>query len=360
MLITKSDLRIIIFSKYDNLGASSRLRFFQYIDIFKDNGIIVDVSPLFSNLYLDKLYSKKNVFLEVFIGYLNRFIKLFLIKKYDLIIIEKELFPYLPFPFEILINISRKNYIVDFDDAIFHNYDLNKNPLIRLILKNKIDLIMKRSSYVLAGNQYLADRALNAGSNNVYVLPTVVDTLKYKIKANFKKSISIIGWIGTPKTSHYLFSLIPVFNKISLQFPIRIIAVGANEIDFKNTIVESIEWSESKEVDIIQNFDIGIMPLSNTPWEKGKCGYKLIQYMACGIPVVGSNVGVNSKIISHNFDGYLAKSDEDWFSFLVDLLGDSSKRIKMGENGRKKVLENYSLQSQSNNFIEIIKKVKNI
>jgi glycosyltransferase involved in cell wall biosynthesis len=353
------EIRLIVLSKYDTLGASSRLRFYQYLNFFKANGVVVAISPLFSNTYLNNLYAGENIFFQVLVGYFKRLLALFSLSKYDIIVLEKELFPYLPYIFEKLIFLSKKAYIVDYDDAIFHNYDLHPNPFIRSFLGKKIDLVMKGSSFVLTGNEYLASRALNAGSFKVKILPTVVDTNKYSFKEKPLNDIPIIGWIGSPKTSHYLKYLIPVFNKIVAHYPCRFIAVGANEIDFENTIVETVKWTETTEISLIQNFDIGIMPLHDTPWENGKCGYKLIQCMACGIPVVASNVGVNSSIISHNYDGYLVNSHEEWVSYLSDLILNPTKRFNMGQSGRDKILDKYSLQIQSGIFINVIQEVFN-
>lgn len=348
------EYKILLFSRYDIMGASSRVRFYQYLDFFNNNGIRVTNSPLFSNKYLNKLYSSKNIFFEVLYGYFNRFLRLFFISKYDLIIIEKELFPYFPAVFEYFIKVFNIPYIVDYDDAIFHNYDLHRNKLINFILKNKIDNVMKFSSVTITGNQYLADRAINAGSLRVEIIPTVVDTNRYKIINTVNNDLPIIGWIGSPQTSHYLLDLVPVFNELKKILPFRIVAIGANNVDFVNTIIETYPWTFSSEVSSIQSFDIGIMPLLDTPWEKGKCGYKLIQCMACGVPVVASNIGVNSTIVSNNYDGFLVNSNEEWFLRLKELLNDQENRIKMGEKGREKIIKKYSLQSQSNIFLKII------
>lgn len=348
------EYKILLFSRYDTIGASSRVRFYQYLDYLNNNGISVNTSPLFSNKYLDNLYKNKNIFFEVLNGYIHRFFKLFFISKYDLIILEKELFPYFPPFFEYLIKFFKIPFIVDYDDAIFHNYDLNRNKLIKFILRDKIDKVMKYSSVTITGNQYLADRAINAGSQRVQIIPTVVDTTRYNISNSVNNDLPIIGWIGSPQTSHYLYELIPVFNKLNKILPCRIVAIGANSSDFVNTIIETYPWNFSSEVSEIQKFNIGIMPLLDTPWEKGKCGYKLIQCMACGIPVVASNIGVNTTLVTNNYDGFLVNSNEEWFLRLKDLLIDKENRIKMGERGREKIIQKYSLQSQTNIFLKTI------
>ena len=137
---------------------------------------------------------------------------------------------------------------------------------------------------------------------------------------------------------------------------VRFIVVGAREQDFSDTAVETRPWSEETEVESIQQFDIGIMPLQDSLWERGKCGYKLIQYMACGVPVVASPVGVNCEIVEPEKNGLLADSMEEWDRALRSLLSvDFSVRDSMGANGRKRVEEWYSLQAQAPRLLSLIR-----
>lgn len=340
-------MKIIYFTRYSKVGASSRLRSFQYLSEFKNKGVDVKVNCLFSDKYLFDLYNRSSSIGEVVKGYLRRLFVLFSVKRFDVVVIEKELFPYLPAIAEWLLRFLRVTYIVDYDDALFHRYDCHPRRLIRVLLGQKIDKVMRWSGCVIAGNQYLANRARIAGAQNIEIIPTVVDTDRYSPQSFFLEEKEIIvGWIGTPQTSRYLMPLLPVFEEISREFQIRFVAVGANEVDFTDSVVETWEWSEASEVADIQKFSIGIMPLHDSPWERGKCGYKLIQYMACSIPVVASPVGVNIELVTEDLNGYLASSLDDWRKSLTKLIRDRNLRRNFGANGRRLIEEKFSLKVQ--------------
>ena len=352
-------MKVLILSRYSELGASSRVRFLQYLPYFESQGIEITVKPLLSDSYLSSLYENGSRHYEVFKGYFNRFITLFSIRNYDLVVIEKEVFPFMPAIVEYLFNILGVKYIVDYDDALFHNYDLHPNRWVRMLLGKKIDSVMRYASVVTAGNSYIEERALLAGARSVEIIPTIVDTKRYQIKRNGIKP-PIVGWIGTPQTSKYLQLLLPIFKAIKNDIDVRFVAVGARPEDFEGDVVEAWPWSKEAEVSFIQQFNIGIMPLVDSPWERGKCGYKLIQYMACGIAVIASPVGVNCTIVEPNKTGKLASSLEEWdlaLRCLLDVHPDIL--IEMGNAGRARVDEYYSLQKQAPKFLEILFKTRN-
>lgn len=351
-------MRVLYFTKYSRQGASSRLRSYQYFPKLEKQGIQVEVSPLFNDKYLDQVYSGKTPKLLVVIAYLIRLVAIFKISNYNLIIIEYELFPYLPPFFEKALGLFGVKYIVDYDDAIFHNYDKQPNNLIRKCLGNKIDTVMKYSSCVIAGNAYLADRAKKAGAKHIEIIPTVIDQRRYRQKKNFSTSKLKIGWIGSPSTFKYLKSVASISERFGQGKNVEIHIVGSNEkLRLKNVKEIYYDWDENTEVDTILNFDVGIMPLENTLWAKGKCAYKLIQYMACGIPVIASSVGMNELVIDHGKNGFLAENEDEWIGALNALYENPELQKKMGENGLKKINEIYNLETQSKKLIGIIKEV---
>lgn len=298
-----------------------------------------------------RLYAQKPAVLSVVSGYINRLIALLQVAKYDLVVIEKELFPYFP-PFaELILVFLRIPFLVDYDDAIHHQYDQNQNLFIRRFLGSKIYTIMKVSTAVTVGNSYLAGHAKLAGAKNVIQIPSVIDCTKYHPPKSKDPLIQVIGWMGTPKTSHYLDQLIPTFEKLTSFHHVRFVAVGARPEDFSGTAVEVWPWTEASEVASIQQFDIGIMPLFDTPWDRGKCGYKLIQYMACAIPVVASPIGTNNLIVKHGQNGFLSDSGS-WYYYLSLLLSDSSLRIRMGLLACQDVRLNFSIESQRKNLLK--------
>lgn len=348
-------MKILLLSRYGPLGASSRVRFLQYLPYFRSQGIEVTIKPLLSDAYVQALYSGDSKWKEVIKGYCYRLFLLFTARKYNLIIIEKEIFPFMPALAERFLRIIGVPYLVDYDDAVFHNYDRHKNPIVRKLLGEKIDTVMRLSSAVTAGNSYLAERANKAGATKVEIIPTVIDADRYQYKQEATSDVITVGWIGTPNTSRYLKPLLPVFESLQKKYSVRFVAIGANKNDFAGTPVEAWPWTEATEVSSIQQLDIGIMPLTDSPWERGKCGYKLIQYMACAIPVVASPVGVNCEIVREGENGMLAGSIDEWSSALDAMLKAGPERLEeMGRVGRKSVDDWYSLQVQASRLVSVI------
>ena len=349
-------MKVLYFTKYSRNGASSRLRSYQYFPLLEADHFIIDVKPFFDEAYLNNLYSgKKNSFFQIFKFYFNRFFQLFLVFRYDKIVIEKELFPYFFSWFEGILNFINIKYIVDYDDAIFHNYNLSNSTVIRFLLKNKIENVMKYSQCVVAGNSYLAEKAKNAGAKKIVIIPTVIDLNRYKIKNNYQSSKIKIGWIGSPSTLKYLKNKKEVFEALNSNYDIEFQIVGGNEKLGFNANICYFDWSESLETELILNFDIGIMPLENSPWEQGKCAYKLIQYMACGIPVVASNVGMNSEVVFNNTNGFLVDDDNEWIQKLSLLIENENLRANFGQNGRKIVEKHFQLQKTIGMLKNILK-----
>lgn len=338
-------MKVIYFTKYSRNGASSRLRSFQYFPLLEAEGIEVTVRPLFDEGYLNRLYSGgKTSKFRLLQLYLSRFFTLFTLYRYDRVVIEKELFPYFFSWFEKVLFFLGVDYIVDYDDAIFHNYDLNSNKLIVKLMKNKIDNVMRYSSCVIAGNSYLAKRAKRSGARKIVLLPTVIDIERYEVKAKPVNSPVVIGWIGSPSTFKYIQQFEPVFLKLSRKYEVELHIVGVKEESNCHKNIKYIEWSEKEEVKLIANFDIGLMPLQDSPWELGKCAYKLIQYMGCGVPVVASAIGMNNEVVQKGRNGFLVKKDSAWVKKLGQLITDHELRAVMGKNGRVTVERKYCLQ----------------
>jgi glycosyltransferase involved in cell wall biosynthesis len=337
-------MKILILPRYEHQAASSRYRFYQYIPYLKAQGWEVTVKPLLSNNYIKYLYEKIPLPVsEILLGYFERIIQILNKKKFDLIWLQQEAFPWIPSFIENII-VSRKTKIVaDYDDAFFHRYDQNKNLIVRSLLKDKIDSVMEYSNMVLAGNNYLLERA-KLNNKNVKLFPTVVDTNTFKNINPIKDDVFTIGWIGSPGTSKYIKLIEDVLKEVSLEKDIRINLIGANNIKINGVSLNHIKWDQNTEVEEISKFDVGIMPLPDNPWERGKCGFKLIQYLSCKVPVIGSPVGVNRDIISNGFNGFQANSTDEWIKYLRLLKNDKKSALNMGENGRKFVEEKYSLQ----------------
>ena len=343
-------MKILLLTRYDRLGASSRLRALQYLPYFHALGWQVDPVPFFSQAYLRNLYAGESTWQQVLLAYLRRCKALSRAGGYDLVWIEKELLPFFSAVAERLLNALRIPYMVDYDDALFHQYDMHRLWPVRAVLGRKIDAVMRHASLVVAGNEYLAARARNAGARRVEIVPTVVDLGRYPAPVPHSEDLDrplVVGWIGTPKTSRYLHPLKPVFASLQTRCNVRFVAVGASRESLGDLPVEIMPWTEDTEVESIKKFDVGIMPLDDSPWERGKCGYKLIQYMACGLPVVASPVGVNCEIVDPGVNGWLVEGLAEWENKLVAVIENSEMRQEMGMQGRARVEQWFSLQAQA-------------
>ena len=216
---------------------------------------------------------------------------------------------------------------------------------------------MSYASHVTVGNEYLYKYTAKHNINNVTKIPTVIDESKYYKMSKCKSNSITIGWIGTPATSFFLDSLLPVFKNLHAKHNMKVVLIGARGVDFNCQFIKCIEWNERTEVEMIQTFDIGIMPLGNDFFEKGKCGYKLIQYMSCGVPVVASPIGENNFIVDHDKNGFLANSNDDWEKYLEKLITKEDLRKDFGENGFQKVQEKYTIQIQGPKLVNLFKKI---
>ena len=357
MPLMAKKLKVLYLTKYTRKGASSRLRSYQYFPYLETQGIVIKVSPLFDGQYLENLYTKKSVLKQIIKAYIRRFFVLGKVFKYDKVVIEKELFPYLPTWIEHSLKKLNIQYIVDYDDAIFHNYDKNRNSIVHFFLKHKIDKVMKYSQYVIVGNSYLKEKAVSSGVKNIQIIPTVIDLNRYSVKDKCNEGNIVIGWIGTNSTIKYVKKIVPVLEKLIANYNVRIHIVGAGESLELGENEIHIKWSEDSEVQSILTFDIGIMPLDDGDWEKGKCGYKLIQYMACAIPVVASAVGANKDIVEHGLNGFLVSEFNDWYTYMEQYIQNAALRKQHGQQGRFLVENKYCVQKQLNQYINVFKSV---
>ena len=352
-------MRVIAFTKYDREAASTRQRVLQYLPHLARAGIHVEVHPLLDDAYVRSLASNIAASKSaIAAAYFRRFRQLLRPQNADLIWVYAELFPWLPASFERLAFRSGKPVIYDFDDAFFHPYDDHRNPLIRRALGGKLGPLIKGATTVCAGNDYLKDYADRAGAQAI-VLPTVVDIDQYRPAATRPDRPLTIGWIGSPSTWGFVRPILPVLADLCRERGVRFTAIGAGP-DAAADLFEGMTsepWTEDTEIASVQAMDIGIMPLPDEPWARGKSGYKLVQYMACGLPVVASPVGVNADIVEEGVTGLLATDPEQWRTALTRLIDDAELRAAMGQAGRVRAVEAYSLQTHARRLVEVIRGV---
>lgn len=357
-------MRILALTRYERLGSSSRVRFYQYFPYLKAQGLEIVSAPFLEDEYVRSLYTGQAISTShVLRAYIRRLAVLANSAAYDLLWVEKELFPWIPAWFESLLNILEIPYVVDYDDAVHHRYDMHPAASVRALLGQKIDRVMRRAALVIAGNEYLADRANQAGAKRVEYLPSVVDVQRYAQRQNQTPAGHPlrIGWIGSPVTAPYLEVISGAVDQLSHETNIHIVLIGSGNIDpFPGVHTVSLSWNEEQERLIGQEFDIGVMPLVDGPFERGKCGYKLVQYMAAGLPVIASPVGVNSQIVVHGNNGYLADSTEEWMKAFRTLGNDADLRLKMGQSGRHKAEQMYNLMVTAPKLLDLLSSARKL
>lgn len=339
-------MKVLLLSRYGRRAPNSRLRSYQYIPYLAAQGIRVETAPFSSDRYLKNFYLDRRVdWPDIIASYLRRIRWLLGSRHFDLLWIEHELFPWLPAWAERQLRRMGIPYVVDYDDAVFHRYDRHPHAMVRCAMGQKIDRVMADAALVITGNRYLADRATAAGARRVEILPTVVDLSRYNQTArHLDLRPMTVGWIGTPTNVKYLRVVEGALAELCRDGRIRLVLVGSGTVAFDHIDPVVRSWSEETEVAEIARFDVGIMPLTDDAWTRGKCGYKLIQYMACGLPVVASDVGVNSQIVSHQQTGLLAANHGEWVQALKRLSADPALRRRMGKQGVMRVRQRYDLQ----------------
>ncbi|MBI2993839.1 MAG: glycosyltransferase family 4 protein [Gammaproteobacteria bacterium] len=320
-------------------------------------GIDSTVSAFLSDRYLERLYANgRRDWREVIRAYARRLKALRSTAGYDLVWIDKELLPWLPFAVEQHFFPRGVRTILDMDDAIFVRYMEHRSAFVRRFLSGKFARLLQLPAHVIAGSAFLCDYARSQGARQVHYVPSVVDLEKYPAPgARTPGGPLVIGWIGSPSTQHYLHGIRDCLARVGRAGGVKLLAIGARGLHELPLEVELRSWSEETEAADLRDCDIGIMPLADSNWERGKCGYKLVQYMACGLPVVATAIGANNSIVRHGVEGYLARTDVEWFEHLGALLQDRELRLRMGKAGRARVESEYSLQSVLPRIIALIR-----
>ncbi len=303
----------------------------------------MDVRSFFDDEYLIRLYAGRRVSVASLLGYYGRRFRTMLSREHhDLIWLEKEAVPWLPWWIERLL-LGDRPYVVDFDDAWYLRYQEHRNPLVRAGLAGKLPAVVRSSRLAIVGNAYLGAWAKRMQAPRILELPTTVDLSRYPLATGTPDGGFTIGWIGSPaNAATYLPPLAGVFAELTADAGVRLDLVGSGPIALDGVTVRSLPWSEADEGRLIGGFDVGIMPLRHDEWSEGKCAYKLIQYMASGLPVVASPVGMNREVVRDGVNGFLADTQEQWRSALLTLRHDPALRRRMGAVGRELVEAEFS------------------
>jgi len=341
-----NEISILGFSLYGPQAASHRVRLSQFQQGLAASGIHLEIQSLFNDAYLQRRFAgERPSLLTLLAAYGRRLRELQRAQRFDLVIVYGDLLPLWPGWLERWL--LKVPYIYDCDDAFHLKYRLGGLHRLELLLGAKIDLMMAAAVAITAGNAELVAHARRFNAS-VSLLPSVVDTEHYRPASPQRAAPGdqplTVGWIGSPSTAPYLQELVAPLERLALERPVRLLVVGGPAPVASGVEVIEQPWALEQEVHLIQQFDVGVMPLPDTAWARGKCAYKLIQCMACGVPVIASPVGANVDAVPPAC-GILARHADDWLTAFRVLAADPGLRSTMGAAARQWVEERYSLRS---------------
>ena len=350
---------LIITNHRKDRSPGQRFRFEQYLDFLSSNGYEVDFSNLFNEDDDRKLYSKGSIIDKFFIYRKCLKVRKDNLKKmndYDIIFIFREAMMTGSIKFEKAFSKSRAKLIYDFDDAIWIPNVSDANKQFEFLKDySKTSKIIELSDMIFAGNQYLADYA-SKFNNNVKIVPTTIDTNEYKKIDSNKGNKVVIGWSGSITTIQHFEYAIPFLRELKNKFgnAIEFKVIGDENYVNEELSIKGLTWNKQTEIEDLSTFDIGIMPLPDDEWAKGKCGLKGLQYMALEIPTIMSPVGVNTEIIQDSVNGFLASTEEEWLNKLGLLIQSEELRKKLGKAGRQTVIDKYSIEANKDKYLTLL------
>jgi glycosyltransferase involved in cell wall biosynthesis len=343
--------RLLYLALSTRLGPTSRYRIYQYQDQLAAAGIRLHIAPALGDSYFraDRRTGWRRKLQKLLAGawaLWRRLSQLWRIVGADLVVIERELFPRLPPLIETLLRLAGKRFVLELDDAVY----LSPGRTWYYAWT------VKCAARVIVGNPTLAEhvRGLNA---NVVVIPTSVEVARYTAKTGFAlHRPARLGWVGLPSNFVHLDAIAPALRDLCRDLGALLVVVSARPPTL-DVPFEFVPWDERNEPAAISTFDVGLMPLWDTPFARGKCGLKLLQYMAAAVPAIASPVGVNTTIIRHGENGLLASSTADWVARLTELIRDEALRARLGRAGRATVEQRYSLEIVGRQLVDFYRRI---
>lgn len=323
----------ILFLVRDKNHPAPRYRVAQYLNYLNEHGIQTDVMTVPKSVWQWWPLARKT-------------------GNWDIIFIQKKRIT----PFWLKQLRRRSRLIYDFDDAVMFNSSRHASPDAPARMAQFINTV-KNVDAVIAGNNYLKSMA-EPHNTKIWVIPTSIETKRYPQKESVDSANVILGWVGGGKSLVFLKSLQAALDRIHEQYKNTVLKIVCNDFfgGGQMPIIKK-EWSEPEEVQDITSFDIGLAPLPDDPWSRGKCGTKLLQCMAAGVPSIASPVGVHNEIIKDSINGFLAADDNEWIDKLGRLVKNASLRKQIGLAGRRTVETGYSINTNAPKLLDIIKEV---
>ncbi len=371
-------MRVVAFTPYPMAGPSSRIRIFQFVEPMRERGIELEVLPFFDADVYATLYStatSRAKAAALLGGLRHRRREIDGVGEGEVVIVHRELAPVMGAGLLRRLRARRARLVYNFDDAV-HLEAPGRAPLLGSFRRpaERTAELCRHAGAVMAGNDYLADfaRGVRGGkaaegagegqSAGVHVMPTVLDTDAFRPNAGASDpaggEVPRVGWIGTHSTLPYLTELFPALARLQARTPFRLVVICNRAPEpFTGLDVEFVPWSAEGELEQVLSLDLGLYPLPDDPWTRGKCGFKAIQYMACGVPTIASPVGMLPQLVIHGKTGCLAAGPEVWLDAAEHMLADPQLRGRIGAAGRAHVVANYSVSAVADAFADILRTV---
>jgi glycosyltransferase involved in cell wall biosynthesis len=354
-------MKVIALTRTTPIGPSTRYRIDQYRPRLAAHGIDVQLRPLFGPTWFRILEQPAGLRRTLAKGAYSlarlavRLIQILTLRaaRPDLVLIEQQLFPYLPVSIETLLWPRRLKTALEFDDAIY----------LTAGHRTKLEQLCARADVVIVGNEFLANFA-RQHAHRVRVIPTTVDLTRYKqaqviqrARRDENDSTLRVAWIGLRYNFPFLENLARPLAQLAAEgtkVELRVISSGSPKAssDWGDVRIVHRPWSEETEAAELGTCDLSVMPLPDTEWARGKCGLKVLQSMAAAVPVICSPVGVNAEIVKNGINGLLADGDQGWHEALTKLAQNLEYRKQLGESGLRTVETSYNLINGAEQLLE--------
>jgi glycosyltransferase involved in cell wall biosynthesis len=339
---------------------AQRFRFEQYVDYLADNGFETTFSPVVRPEEYEILYSPGRTLRKAALtarGLLTRVADLARTRRYDIVFVQREAVQLGTAFFERATAGLGAKLVFDFDDAIWLPNVSEVNERFKWLKRpGKTDKIIGAADLVFAGNEYLAAHARPLNPS-VQVVPTTVDTELFQPrKPGAERDAVCIGWTGSKTTIPHFELAIPILRRVKEKYGDRVYfkVIGDPAYRSEQLGIEGVRWEPATEVEDLAELDIGVMPMPDDEWSKGKCGLKSLTYMALAMPTVTSPVGVSTEIIDDGVNGFLASSEDEWVERLSQLVDSAELRARLGQAARETVVSRYSVESQKDRYLEYL------